>query len=148
MMVDSSVTIEASTASKAAEELRQAKTEAEQKLAAAEQSRTELSQQFDEFKRSALTNQRDHLNLQSKIQILESEKAALRQQSSADQTRLAELSSQLAASRRQASEVYPTTPAYPDQRARVEHRHPRGRRRFDAQHDLFLCRHRRLRQRR
>ena len=114
------LTAEANAAGKAIEELRQAKTEAEKKQTAAEQSRTELAQQFDEFKRSALSNQRENLSLQSKLQILESEKAALRQQAAADQTRLADLSSQLAASRRQASEVYPTTPAYPDQRARVE----------------------------
>ena len=111
---------EAAAAGKAADELRQARSETEQKLAAAEQSRTELAQQFDEFKHSALANQREHLSQQNQVQMLEAEKTALRQQVSADQTRLADLSSQLAASRRQADAVYPTAPSYPDQRARVE----------------------------
>ncbi len=113
-------TTESALASKTAEELRQGKADTEQKLAAAEQARTALTQQFDEFKRSALTNQRENLNRQAQVQMLESEKTALRQQSAADQTRLADLSAQLAASRRKADEVYPTAPSYPDQRARVE----------------------------
>jgi len=108
------------SAGRMADELRQAKTETEQKLAAAEQARTELTQQFDEFKRSALAIQREHLNQKAQVQMLESEKTARRQQTTADQTRLADLSAQLAASRRQLAETYPTTPAHPDQRARVE----------------------------
>jgi chromosome segregation ATPase len=88
------------------------------KIAAAEQARHVIAKQFDDYRTSTLAAQREHASLQSQVQMLESEKAALRRQADTTEAEATLLRAQVA-KLKELSANAPAAPAYPDLRERV-----------------------------
>ncbi len=90
-----------------------------QKFGAAEKARTDLSQQFDDYKAATATAARERTTMQSSLKMLESDKVALRRQADAATAESSQLRTQVAALKAQAAGVKPAAPAYPDLSGKV-----------------------------
>lgn len=100
------------------QELESALASAAGKTTATELARAELARQFDDYRSSTLAAQREQVSLQSQVQMLESEKAALRRQADTTDAEATLLRAQVA-KLKELSASAPATPAYPDLRDRV-----------------------------
>jgi chromosome segregation ATPase len=100
-------------------ELEAALATATQKAGATEQARAEVAKQFDDFKSSTITAQRERTTLLAQVKMLESDKAALRRQAEAATAETGQLRSQVAALKIQQVAIKPAAPAYPDLSGKV-----------------------------
>ena len=98
--------------------LTKAKEDATQKAAAAEVARAEVAKQFDDYKSSTATAQRERTTLLSSVKLLESDKVSLRRQAENAGTEAAQLRTQVATLKEQLA-AKPAAPSFPDLRERV-----------------------------
>ncbi|MFZ5497087.1 MAG: LysM peptidoglycan-binding domain-containing protein [Verrucomicrobiota bacterium] len=86
--------------------------------AEAERARDAIAKQFEDYKGSTAAALREQANLQASVKLLESDKAALRRQAETAGNEAAQLRTQIASLREQVA-AKPSTPSWPDLRARV-----------------------------
>ena len=96
-----------------------AREQAAQKIASTEQARAELSKQFDAYKSTTATAQRESTTLQASLKMLESDKVALHRQTEAATSEAGQLRTQVAALKTAAAAIKPVVPAYPDLSGKV-----------------------------
>ena len=96
-----------------------AREQAAQKIASTEQARAELSKQFDAYKSTTATAQRESTSLQASLKMLESDKVALHRQTEAATSEAVQLRTQVAALKTAAAAIKPVVPAYPDLSGKV-----------------------------
>lgn len=100
-------------------ELEAAAATALQKFGAAEQARTELARQFDDYKSATVAAQRERTTLLANLKMLESDKVSLRRQVEAATTESNQLRTQVAALKTQAAAPKTSAPSYPDLSGKV-----------------------------